>query len=231
MKRTVFTLTALLLATTLQRAYAVQIVTGLYNTGVDSTGTPLAEGTYDQNYSLVSAPAGAPLGATMALTTSYPVSPAGPWMAPDAISAWVVPAGSYEAFGPPGTYDFQTSFSIASGVNPNSIPVITGGVAGDDYITNILINGSGIGIQPGGYGGYSGLASFTLPSSYYMNGKNVIDFIVTNLGTNNNPVGLRVEFNSPYNISTPIDEPDGIFVLLSGILILFVLSYQCKRKQ
>ncbi len=98
-------------------------VTGLWNTGVSSSGSVLPDGTLvDPHYSLISVPSGPPPPLAVATATGGPpITPNIPyWLGDDSQSAWIGPA-QYAAAPSPlqlpsqlGDYDFQTTFTLSS---------------------------------------------------------------------------------------------------------------------
>ena len=67
-------------------------ITTLYNTGVDSSGNVLADGTSpDPHYTLTSVPPGS--SNTTSVITSGGGFPVGPWLGDSATSAWIGPNG------------------------------------------------------------------------------------------------------------------------------------------
>src|SRR5947209_524852 len=84
----------------------------IFNTGVNAFGKTLADGTVgDPHYTLVAAPASLdPL--TLRTKTSASGWPVGSWTADDALSTWIGPNTGDEIQGPPGPYDYRTTFSV-----------------------------------------------------------------------------------------------------------------------
>jgi hypothetical protein len=68
-------------------------ITGLYNTGVGSSGTPLSAGGF----------------------------PIGPYLGDDAVSAWIGPNNDSQIDGPGGQYEYQTTFTVAGLLSTASI--------------------------------------------------------------------------------------------------------------
>jgi hypothetical protein len=181
-------------------------VTSLFNTGVNASGTPLADGTIgDPHYTMVSAPGGQ--NTTIQVRNQngeYPENP--PWIGTDSLSAWIGPVGDTNLDGAAGAYDYRTTFNL-TGFNLSSV-VITGQWATDDSGLNILLNGVSTGITSSN--GYTAWKSFTI-SSGFVAGVNTLDFQLNNGG---GPTGLRVEMTGTGN---EVPEPSSILLLASGI--------------
>jgi hypothetical protein len=180
---------------TLILSLAAAFVTGaqaasipLFNTGVDASGTPLADGTIgDPHYVLVSVPGGT---TDLRVRTSAGGYPIPPYIGDDSSSAWIGPNNDSEVNGPVGSYDYRTTFSLA-GLNP-ATALITGGWSSDNNGLQILINGVDTGNPGTSFSQFSiGFASFSI-SSGFDPGVNTIDFIVNNGG---GPTALRVEMS------------------------------------
>jgi hypothetical protein len=187
----------------------------IFNTGVDSTGTPLPDGTLgDPNYVLTSVPAGSTTD--LMVLTSAGGFPIGPWLGDDAISAWIGPNNDSEADGPVGLYDYQTTFNLA-GVDPSTVSLV-GQWATDNEGVDILINGVSTGNTAGGFTSWY---SFDI-SSGFVSGVNTLDFIVNNDG---GPTGLRVELSG--TADTP--EPAPSLMLAIGLVGLGVLKRRGRR--
>jgi hypothetical protein len=97
--RAVVAIAALLAATSLAQADPILI----FNTGVDGSGTVLADGTFgDPHYILFIVP----VGSTTVIRArrdvgGYPLPPAGPYIGDDLLSDWIGPIMIQRCAGPP----------------------------------------------------------------------------------------------------------------------------------
>ncbi len=181
-------------------------VSGLESTGVGTDGQPLPHLTLDPTFTVTAAPSGY-TGAVKVLTSAggFPV---GPWVGDAAGSAWVVPAqADDDGTAPAGEYTFTTTLTV----NAGSGWVLSGRWAADNS-ARILVNGVDTGVVLAGSESFYALTRFDLPASLFTVGTNTIDFVVTNGGTDPNPVGLRVEWDlSPAAVDPhfTVTGPDG----------------------
>jgi hypothetical protein len=181
-----------------------------FNTGVNSNGTVAAGGSVDQHFTS---------GQTGSLNTVFAESlPAGGWVAPDSLSAWVGP-DTQSGMVNNGLYtvDYSVTFNL-TGFAPNSVS-LTGQISADDY-AYIYLNGVNTGILAANFSVWT---PFTLNSGF-VNGINTIDFKVTNGG---GPGGLRVEFASATATATP--EPASVALIGLGVSGLALLRRKAAR--
>jgi len=145
-------------------------ITGLYNTGVNDLGVPLAEGTADPHYVLTPNPA---------LAITGPPS----WVAAPGDSMWIGPTGGYTS-DPAADYGF-----VLTVANVEAQTIISGLWAMDNSAV-ILLNGVDTGISRAA-NGFGKLLPFEIAGLAV--GDNTIEFRVTNdVGGGNNPTGLLV---------------------------------------
>lgn len=158
---------------------------GVFNTGVDTLGQPLALGTADPHYVLLASgdPAFPPPLAYAASGAPIP-----PWLANTETSQWIAPRPS-GVDAAPATYQYRLIFSLqASDV---ATAALSASVATDDGNGGIRLNGQPVDFGASGFGGYTDLR---IPEgSPFVAGLNTLDFFVSNGGTSANPTGLRVE--------------------------------------
>ncbi len=158
-------------------------VTGLFDTGVNASGTPLASGATDPNWTVL----GSPVGSGLATVGSL----AGTWLGTDSSSQWIYEPSDN---GASAYFDFGTSFTVSAG--EASTLSITGQYAVDNELVNVFLNGHSLGISDGFPGeslvGFSSFTSFEIPEgSGFVEGTNTIEFETYNDG---GPEGLRVEW-------------------------------------
>lgn len=176
----------------------------IHNTGVNASGTPLANGTVgDPHYTLISVPSGT---TTIQTKTSAGGFPVGPWLGDDSLSDWIGPDSDSSLDGPTGYYEYQTTFDL-TGFDIASA-VITGQWSTDDQGANILINGVSTGDTASGFTSWS---SFTIDTGF-VEGVNTLDFIVYNAS---GPTGLRVEMTGTADPAVP--EPATLTLLGAGL--------------
>ncbi len=163
------------------------IVPTFFNTGVNSSGVPLADGTIgDPHYTLVSVPSGSTTAIRVRTSAGgYPVN--GAWLGDDTLSAWIGPDNDPYDNGPAGDYDYRTTFDL-TGYSPATAS-ITGEWAVDDDGVSILLNGVSTGNSDTIANAYATFQSFSITSGFQA-GLNTLDFIVQNAYA---PTGLRVE--------------------------------------
>jgi hypothetical protein len=167
--------------------------TNIWNTGMggSSGNIPLAPGTPDPNYNLVSMPPGSCPGPAQVIN---PTSLPGVWVPNGPNSQWI--GGGPGAACQPGVYQYRLCFYLSC----TDGAAVRGQWTGDDF-GEILLNG-----QPTGY---------TLPSTQYpwsftgwnpieitngfVCGYNCMDFYVTNWWTVDNPTGFRAELTNTFN--------------------------------
>jgi hypothetical protein len=187
------------------------VIPGLFNTGVDGTGTVLPDSSVDPHYALIVSPDGAYPGPSTYV--SDPIA-GGYWMANTTLSKWISPAVAegYPSGGTShagGDYTYRLTFDLA-GFDTASV-VVSGGWAADNSGPRLLLNGNVTGFT---CGSYSGLAPFTLTSGF-LPGLNTLDFVVHNIAAGgSNPTGLRVQgltgSGDPVTGVGPWREPAGL---------------------
>jgi hypothetical protein len=191
-------LSGLVLAVAATSANAAFVVsTDLFNTGVDSSGNSLADGTIgDPHYALVVVPGGT---SDIRVRTSAGGFPIGPWLGDEAQSAWIGPNNDGAVDGPGGSYAYRTTFTIPANVYLPAVTIAGKWAADDNSSTNdaISLNGNFVSIGNNGFGVYT---NFSIGSTFLVHGVNTLDFIVTNGG---GPTGLRVSGIS----ATAVPEP------------------------
>ena len=141
------------------------------NTGVDTSGNLLPGGAIDPHYTIVSSPDGTGPAAYVTLYGGIPEFSNGP------ASNWIAPAAD-QAFGfnSTGQYDYQTTLDLGAYDPTNAL--ITGELAADDHLVDILVNGVSTGITaPNQFFGYS---TYTIDGSFLHSGVNTLDFLVRN---------------------------------------------------
>ena len=169
--------TAGLLACVMSAASAgAATIPGLFNTGVDATGTVLGDGAGDPHYTIDG------FGAALVINeTSVPSL----WLDNDTTSRWIW----QEATGLPTnvTRTFTTSFDL-TGFDPSTAS-ITGRWAVDNFGDDILINGVSTGQTMVGFASFS---NFSITSGF-VDGLNTISFVARDVGGIS---GFRAEFLS-----------------------------------
>jgi hypothetical protein len=224
--------TCLLVATAvipLATVHAEDIAT-LYNTGVDSSGVSVADNTPDPHWSLV---APSPVTGTPLVASSVGGFPIPPWLADSADSAWTTTLnttplgpGSNTNAGVFADYHYQTTFSLA-GLNP-STAVIAGRVSYDNFLQDVLVNGTSTGIQfpaenPGAsFGGWENFALDASDIALLSGGDNTLTFVVRSAQADgaDDYTGLRVEFTTA--TAELIPEPSSLIILATGLAFLGV---------
>ena len=191
----------------------------LYNTGVDASGTPLASLSPELHYQVISSPVGAftPTAIDSSFTVpGYTALPFSQWLGDNGISNWIstTPMG----LAPSGIYDFRLSFSLA-GLDAASAS-ISGRVAADDWLNDVLLNGASTGISAGvndySTGAYTAWTPFTI-SSGFQSGTNTLDFIVNNY-FDTSATGLRVEMAGSANTASgAVPEPASWAMMILGL--------------
>ena len=201
------------------RAQAATI-TSLYNTGVDNSGTVLANGTIgDPHYLLTSVPGGTTNIRVLTSANGYPI---GPWRGDNTTSRWIAPDSNSQVDGPAGDYTYRTTFDL-TGFNASTAQ-INGLWTSDDGGVDIVINTTHL-------GSFSnvGLSSFFTPftiSSGFQSGINTLDFIIHN---GSGPTGLRTELTGTADLSAnPTSVPEPFTII--GTLIGGTAAFRMKKK-
>lgn len=191
----------------------------VFSTGTTSTGALAAQGGADANYTLVSAPAGAPTTATVG--TSIPSV----WTGNTSSSQWIGPEANLNTANPIGSYDYRTSFTLASNLSASTVAIL-GQIAADDYVS-ILVNG----VQEyNNYGTFRNFSSFALTSGFTA-GANTIDFIVTNApNVGPSPTGLQVNVTSATaTANAVVPEPASVVMVSLGGMIAAGFGLRRRR--
>jgi hypothetical protein len=203
-------------------------ITGLYDTGVNGTGSPLANGAVDTHYQLAAfeAPGGSPVvppsTSTYAVNPSTPTFPVPPWAPNDAVSSWISanPSISSVTSDPNGYYVYHTTFTASGSLAGLSI---TGLFSADDRVAYLLnptgpVDPTTLSYTPDQ--GYGSLYALNITGGFKA-GVNDLYFVVEN--THGGPEGLRVEF------SNAVPEPASLAML--GLGLLGVAGYRRLRNR
>jgi hypothetical protein len=141
-------------------------IPGLFNTGVDGTGTVLPYDTTDPHYTQTG-----PLSGAIVINRRVNSS-TNQWVIPPDGSAWIGPVES-NTNSPVGVYTYTFTFNL-TGFNP-ATAVITGEVASDND-SHIILNGTDTGISPTNY---MSLMNISLTNGF-VSGTNILEVTVTN---------------------------------------------------
>jgi hypothetical protein len=192
------------------------VIPTLFNTGVDASGNPLAVGSVDPHYQLVSFPAGSGFNSNsfVADTSQVPIN--GAWVSPGSIARWIGPTTNVvnmPSSSTTGDYIYQTTFDL-TGFDPASA-VITGQWTVDDTSQGIVLNGNDMGNSISGAGAFSSFKSFTLNTGFIA-GINTLQFKVTNAVVPDltNPSGLVVIMSGTANV---VPEPASVISIAVGL--------------
>ncbi len=169
---------------------ATPAITGLFSTGLDSSGNPLADGSGDGHYSLVSTPGGKS-GTTYVTLQKWPIVN-GAWMLDTSASKWISPVADEGACSDAaGDYTYQTTFSAVGDVSKMTI---SGRIAADNQVMSITLNGQTIASNV--TSSFQAWTNFALPGSALQSGTNTVQIVVRNWSPDGNPSGFRCEITS-----------------------------------
>jgi hypothetical protein len=170
-------------AATLQ---VLELISGLFNTGVDGSGVSLPSGTVDPHWTITQSadPAFPGPDAFVLNDTGFPIPP---WLENDGQSKWIAPQASQAGGNLEGDYNYRTTFNL-DGFDPATV-CVTGEWATDNLGIDILINGVSTG--QGNNGQFVVWTPFQINTSFAA-GQNTLDFKLNNAPTGVNPTGFRV---------------------------------------
>ena len=188
------------------------VITGLFPTGVNSSGNVLGLGILDSHYIVLD---GSTPGANAVTMSSIPST----YIPNDATSLWIWE----NANGQPTnvTRTFRTSFDL-TGLDPGTAR-ISGAWATDNFGLDILINGVSTGLSSPTFTSYT---PFTIASGF-VPGVNTLDFVVQDVGAIS---GFRVgSLTGTANLLVP--EPSTLLLVTSGFLLIVGFRRKWFRKR
>ncbi len=196
------------------------LLTGLYNTGVDNTGAVTTG--LDSHYTITSP------GGDVAVIGNIAWGSLGN----DGLSQWDSPYLGSPSGSPDqsaGVYKYQTTFNVSG---PFTSASITGQFATDNELYNIVLNGHLLGIQQLNAVGFASFTSFSITTTAdFVSGVNTLEFDVNN---DSGPTGFRVEMtgnaiNAP---GVPDSTPTGGLLLTAlGCLGWVFGGYGCAGQR
>jgi len=188
------------------------VISGLFNTGVDSGGVALVggDGVTDSHYSVVSSNIDLQPGS--AVTYVHPA-----YVPNDANSRWI----SNSSNGGPGngTVEFETTFSL-SGLDPTTASIT--GFWGTDNVGIIRLNGVSTGNASATF---SFLSAFSINSGF-VNGLNTLTFVIQDFGA---PLAFRVDDIAGTAQVAAVPEPSTWAMMLLGFAGVGFAAYRRKR--
>ncbi len=161
----------------------LEVISGVYNTGVDSSGSGVTDGTADAHYRLTTNPDSASADAMVQDSTLFPIV-SGPWVANEAGSKWIGPRTETSAAST-GDYIYTHSFDL-TGFDPSTVH-LSGEWSTDNEGQDVLLNGVSTGFK--NLGGFVAYSTFTITSGF-REGVNELQFKVNNAGAGY--TGLKV---------------------------------------
>ena len=217
------------------------VISGLYSSGVDNSGSLIATGATDTHWTVIASPtwnstANYYNGSALAYSinqwqTDSPnqTNPASQWI--------TMPTGDHTEYGAPlgtpvkgtpGWYTYESSFTLPANV---ASVTITGKFVGDNAAV-IKLNG-----VEASYGTVAdGFLPFTMTSGFQA-GTNLVDVFVQNTGEPSqaadfpNPTGMQVQLTGEYTLA-PVPEIDPSSFGPAVSLLLGTLSLrECRRKK
>ena len=216
------------------------VISGLYSSGVDNSGSLIAAGATDTHWTVIASPTwnstanyynGSALAYTIDAWSYAPAqsSPASQWITMpngDGTDFWP-PLGT-PVRGTPGWYTYQSSFTLPANV---ASVTITGKFVGDNAAVIKLNNVEAT------YGTYAdGFLPFTMTSGF-QTGTNLVDVFVQNTGEPSqaadypNPTGMQVQLTGEYTLA-PVPEIDPSSFGPAVSLLMGTLSLrECRRKK
>src|SRR5215468_5963896 len=112
-------------------------IPGLFHSGLNDAGAPLADGAIDPHYKLIVNPDTGSSNALVEDSTAFPIV-AGPWLPNTFISKWIGPRLNTSASAV-GLFTYRTSIDL-TGLDPTTTRII-GRWAADNTGNDILVNG------------------------------------------------------------------------------------------
>jgi hypothetical protein len=209
-------------------ARAVMVsIPGLFNTGVNSLGNPLAAGAVDPHYTLISSDDPAFPGPNALVTDSplpggwTPNTPTAQWISPNAEQT-PLDNGGPGTGNSVGTYIYDLPFNM-TGLDPTQAS-ITGSWA-VDTIGLIYLNGAYVGLTTN-LGGSSTPTPFSVPiGSNFGPGVNHLDFVVINAAAGSTGMIVQgIGGNAP-----GIPEPSTIVLAGLGFVSLIVVRLRRRK--
>ncbi|MEM7386332.1 MAG: immunoglobulin domain-containing protein, partial [Verrucomicrobiota bacterium] len=160
-------------------------ISGLFGTGLDEQGSPLADLAVDPHFRIVENPDGASMDAIVHDTSIWPLVE-GPWLGLTEGSRWIGPRGDTGAAAG-GTYVYRTEVDL-TGLEPSTAKLL-GSWASDNATVDVRLNGASLGLKnEAGFGAFN---TFVIEDVPFITGVNTLDFVVNNAGAG--PTALRIE--------------------------------------
>lgn len=157
----------------------------VFNTGLNASGAPLASGTIDPHWQIVSSadPTAPGPDAYVIANTGFPIPP---WLPQSALSQWIAPSANQSVGNAAGEYRYRTTFDL-TGYNLAKLKLrLT--IASDNEVPYVRLNGTLTSLTF--TNGFQQFATEFLTSGF-VPGVNTLEIGVTNNGAG--PTGLRSE--------------------------------------
>ena len=200
------------------------VITSLFNTGVNSAGVRLGGGMVDPHWTISTNPDGSGSRAFTTVSDGFPLP--GPWLSNPTSAAWIQPTSGTADNHAAGTYVYSTNFDL-TGFDPTTAS-ISFRVAADNRVSGVFLNGNNVGFTYNGPGN-NGEAftqfsdQFTISNpAFFRDGLNQLQFRVVNDPVDadcydpTNPTGLIVKLEG----KACVPEPSSIALMGVGIGLL-----------
>ena len=182
-------------------------IPGMFNTGVDNSGSPLGNNVVDPHWVLSAGPQGTPTA-----ITGDPRPPS--WVANTATSRWVTPEVNGNTGVLAGTYVYDLTFNL-TGFLPSTASI--SGMWASDNNSSVFLNGALIATHVGGGTAFTAFDNFSTATGF-LPGINTLTIQAVNAG---GPAGVHV--TALVGDATPVPEPT------SGLLTFTLASWALVR--